>query len=303
MTLARTRNDIITSAMELIGAKAADESLAAADVQTASKALDKLVKKLQSKGAHLWSERTFTLFLQPAQIEYQFGGTNTDEATESFTETTLSADAAAAATTVSLTSSTGLLAGDRIGIKLDDGTLHWTTIKNLSALSLTTAMPSLATSGNAVYFYTTKIGKILRIPDARRVQSSNQIEMVQMGRIDYLNLPNKTTSGTPVQFYYQPLIDTGKLFIWPAPTSTDTYLDCTGYFPLDVFDDSADAPDFPDEWLEALEYNLAVRLAPRFGQPLSPEVAFIAESSLQDVLDWDQGDASVFIQAGRGRGM
>ena len=146
------------------------------------------------------------------------------------------------------------------------------------------------------------------MPDARREQGSGvnaqEIEMIQMGRIDYLNLPNKNTSGTPVQFYYDPKIDFGTMFIWPAPTSTDDLMRFTYYRPLEVFADSEDAPDFPNEWIEALVYNLAVRLAPRFGTSLAEiqDVTAIAVALHQNALDWDQDDASVFFQYSRGRG-
>ena len=126
--------------------------------------------------------------------------------------------------------------------------------------------------------------------------------MVKLGRIDYLNLPNKRTSGTPVQFYYDPKIDHGLFFAWPAPTSTDTLIRGTYYRPLNIFDDADDSPDFPDEWLQALEYNLALLNASKFGQVLSPSDTAIAVSSLNDMLDWDQGDASIFFQYSAGRG-
>ncbi len=303
MTLANSRNEIIIAAAGKIGVKAAGEPMSAEDQQTMAKTLDVMVKSWQGRGAKLWARKSFTLFLQPAQIEYQFGGTNTDEATESYTETTLSSAAAADDTTLSLTSSTGLAIADRIGIKLDDGTVQWTTIKIAVSITLDDAITSAAASGNAVYFYTTKIGKILRVPDARRVQgtgsNTSEIDMFSMGRDGYLQLPNKLTSGTPVQFYYEPQISSGLMHVWPAPTVTDTFINCTGYFPLEVFSDSDDTPDFPDEWLRALIFNLAVESAPDFGGArVTPETAAIAVSSYEDALDWDQDDASIFLQYG-----
>ena len=92
------------------------------------------------------------------------------------------------------------------------------------------------------------------------------------------------------------------LIAWPAPTSVDTLIRGTYYRPLDVFDDAADSPDFPDEWIEALKYHLAVRMAPRFGQPVPTEVAVLAIRLYEDALEWDQGDASIFFQYGFGRG-
>ncbi len=306
MTLNRNRSDIIENALDLIGVKAAGEPVSAEDGASAATALDWLVKSWQGSGAHLWARNSAILFLQPAQIEYQFGGTNTDNATETFSETTTSASAIAGATLLPVASTVGMSVNDFIGVKLDSGSVHWTTIKIVLPTTLNDALPTAVASGNRVFFYTTKIGKALRVPDARREQGSGvnaqEIKMIQMGRIDYLNLPNKNTSGTPVQFYYDPKIDFGTIFIWPAPVSTDNLLRFTYYRPLEVFTDSEDDPDFPNEWIEALVYNLAVRLAPRFGMPLAPEVGSIAVALHQNALDWDQDDASVFFQYSRGRG-
>jgi hypothetical protein len=296
MAIKNTRNDIITSALELIGAKAADEPASAADIQTGAAFLDRLVKSWQATGAHLWSRNSATLFVQPAQIEYQIGSTTADHATEEYTATTLSVAAVATDTVITLTSTTGLLVADVIGIKLDTGVLHWTTIASLAPTTITDQMPSGAAIGNTVYFYTTDLGKALRIPDARRKQSGQEIGMIQLGRIDYLNLPNKETSGTPTNFYYDPKKSFGNLFLWPAPTSADTTIQFTYYRPLDVFDTSASSPDFPDEWVEAMVYNLAFRLAPIFGQPIPPGVPELAGVLYANAYEWDQDDADVSLQ-------
>lgn len=300
MTLERTRNDIILRALLKIGAVASGESSSAEDIQDAAIELDYMVKEWQATGAHLWSRNSAVVFVQPAQIEYQLGGVNTDNATESFVETTLSAAAAAAAINITLTSTTGITDGDFIGIRLDAGSIHWTTVKTASVTSLDDAMPTAAASGNAVFTYTTKIGKALRIPDARRQQglgtTSQEIEMIPLGRIDYLNLPNKNTSGTPVQFYYDPKKDFGELFLWPAPTKNDTIIRITYYRPLDVFDTSNSAPDFPNEWISAIVYNLAWRLGPEYGQQLSAVDINLAIKLKEDALDWDQGDASTYFE-------
>ena len=299
-----TRNDIIERALDLIGVKASEEGAEPTDVSTAANALNSMIKTWSTSHPHLWNRNSATLFLQPTQIKYILP--TTDRATEDFTQTTLSAGVIATDTTIPLTATTGLLVGDNIGIKLDSGSLHWSTIASLSPTVINDAMPSAAASGNVVYYYTTDLVKPLRVPDARRQQgqvpNAQEIEMIPLGRIDYLNLPNKNTSGTPVQFYYDPKITTGEIFIWPAPTTTDTFINFTYYKPLVGFADAADTGDFPEEWQETLEYNLAVRLAPGYGVTAPREVTEIAGILYNNLLNWDQGDASVFSQYGRGRG-
>lgn len=300
MAIEKTRNDIINGALEEIGVKAADESAQADDVQVSTKWLNWLVKNWQATGAHLWTRLDATLFLVTGQAKYVIG--STADATETFTETTTTSALVTGTKIIPITSSTGLAVNDFLAVKLDDGTLTFSVVTSIGPVTITDGLASDAASGNTVFFYRTKLGKALKIPDARRRQSSQDIEMVQLGRIDYLNLPNKEQQGTPVQFYYDPKISTGDMFIWPTPQSTDTLIKLTYYKPIDIFDTSDDDADFPDEWILALVYNLAVILAPKFSQPLQDVTAVLALKFYQDALEWDQGDASIFFAYGEGRG-
>jgi len=300
MAIEKTRNDIIGGALEEIGVKAADESAQADDVQVAAKWLDWMVKAWQATGAHLWTRTDATLFLVTGQAKYVIG--STADATETFTETTTTSALVTGNTVIPIANSTGLAVNDFLAVKLDDGTLTFSVVTSISPVTITDGLASDAASGSAVFFYRTKLGKALKIPDARRRQSSQDIEMVQLGRIDYLNLPNKEQQGTPVQFYYDPKINTGDLFLWPTPQTTDTIIKFTFYKPIDIFDTSNDEADFPNEWLLALTYNLAVILAAKFSQPLQDSTAVLALKFYQDALDWDQGDASIFFAYGEGRG-
>jgi len=297
-----TRNDIIDGALETIGVKMADESSEAADVLTAKNWLNRMVKRLQSTGAHLWTRNSATLFLSAGVNEYLIG--TTADATESYVETTTTAALAAAATTIPVTSATGMTVGDLLGVRLDDGTINFSIITTITVLDIeiTDGLVSAAASGNVVYNYTTRLGKALRIPDARRKNDSQEIEMLHLGRSDYLELPNKDNQGTPVQYYYDPKQDNGKMFLWPTPISGETLVTFSYYKPLDVFTTSSDVAEFPDEWIEALVLNLAIRLAPIFGRPIPPGLQQMASQAAQDALDWDQEDASIYLTPSKTRG-
>ena len=144
-----------------------------------------------------------------------------------------------------------------------------------------------------------QIPKPLKIPDARRRTRGQDIELTRLGRRDYLNLPNKATRGIPVQFYYDPKIDHGLLYLWPTPDSSTTEILFSYAAPLDVFAAAGSEPDFPDEWVEALTYNLAVRLSPLFGGgQLNIEVAQLATQGKKDLMDWDQESADVTFRFG-----
>ena len=300
-----TRNEIINEALELIGAKPIEQAAKAADLITAANSLKQMVKAWQATGAHLFTQNEATLFLQPGQVKYQLGNSSSDHATETYSETTTDAAAVTGAATISMDDDTGLAVSDNLGIKLDAGTIHWTTVSSLGPLVFTPVLPSDAASGKAVYFYATDLEKALRVPAARRKQgtgtTATETEMRALGRSDYKNLPSKLNSGAPVQFYYDPKQIHGELFIWNAPTSTETVINFTYYKPLAVYTAASDQGEFPDEWGQALSYNLAVFASPKFpGFELSPQVIPLAGQFYTDALDFDQEDASVsFVPAGR----
>jgi len=181
----------------------------------------------------------------------------------------LTADAAISATVLTVDSETDIAVSDNIGILLDTGALFFTTVVSLGPLTITTGLPSAAASGRVVWTYTEQISKPLKIPASRRNQggitgtTGQDVTMTDLGREDYYDLPEKGTTGVPTQYYYQPGIDNGNIRIWPAPLNSETFMRFTFWRPIDVFDNSSSAPDFPNEWLFALVYNLAVNLMPK----------------------------------------
>ena len=104
----------------------------------------------------------------------------------------------------------------------------------------------------------------------RKSSSGNEIPMISLTRTDWMAIPNKTSNGVPVQFYYDPQTVTGVLYVWPTPQTgtTDTLvLDVDRQ--LDIMADSLNDFDFPPQWLECITYSLAARIAPEYGLPLS----------------------------------
>lgn len=146
------------------------------------------------------------------------------------------------------------------------------------------------------------IGRPIYISDCRYSYSSGlDRKMRKLGRSEYNALPTKTTAtGPSTAWYYSPQLSSGILYVWPVPTSSETSdtFSITYLKTIEDFDASSDDPDFPSEWLEALTYNLAVRIAPAFGIVLSktnPDVLVIAAASLNDLKSWDFEEGSIKI--------
>lgn len=116
----------------------------------------------------------------------------------------------------------------------------------------------------------------------------------------YLGNPTPTTTGTPVEVYYQPLKTTGQISLWPVP---DTDWSTNGNLLLDFqvqFTETStgsDVIDMPDHWEEALIYALAVRLAPEYGVPINERnlLKIDAKEALDLALSFSGEEGSLFI--------
>jgi hypothetical protein len=129
-----------------------------------------LVKHWQAMpGSHCWKTVEGTLFPQPGQFQYSAGPSATDHITETFYQTAVTTDATLGLTLIPVDDTTDMAVDDHVGIVLDDGTLHWSTIANTSSTTVTIAdaLPDSAAAGNAVFNYTTRIARPLNILAAR----------------------------------------------------------------------------------------------------------------------------------------
>lgn len=294
------RDQIITIAFQHINVYNEGDTIAAADMTFASNLLNMMMKSWQTGQPRLWTKTEAKLFLQLGQTEYELSSTG-DNATSNYVNTTLSADEASGQTIISLTSSTGMTVADNIGIILDDGTVQWTTISSIpdsTSVVIAAALTDDATSGNIVYSYTTKIDRPLQVFSCRRNSSADQDTPMFMYSYDeYFNLPNKTSTGTPTSATYNPQLNNGILYIWPSPISTTDTINITFARPIQDMDIATNNPDFPQEWLEVLAMQLAVKLSYRYGK--RREVAELkndADILLDQLSNWDNELASIYFQ-------
>lgn len=306
-TFTQNRNQIIKRALRQLNVIDAGKSPSAAIVADAADALNAMVKAWQASGIHIWSVEEATLFVQPGQADYDLGLTATDHATSSYVATTLSAAEASGQTVLSITSASGMASGDNIGIVLDGGTIHWSTISGSPGATATIAgaLTGNAASGNAVYAYTSKIVRPLRIPAARRYTFSDGQEIdlgKPLARLDYRAMPNKTTRGAVNQFYYDPrggATVLGRMSLWTAPANVLDAIKFTYHRPLQDFSASTDTPDLPQEWVNALTFNLAVDLATEFSVPADKyaTVKQRAEEYLALATGYDRESESILFTA------
>lgn len=151
--------------------------------------------------------------------------------------------------------------------------------------------------------YTLNNPKLLKAIQAwnRNNSSLVDIPMRLITRQEYNVLGNKSTTGSPIQVYFQPNRDDATVYLFPTPDST-TASNNTIYLvaqrPFQDFDSSTDTPDFPQEWYEAILYGLAQRLAGRYNIDVETRKMIAAEAGAfkQQAMSFGNEDGSLYFQ-------
>lgn len=141
-----------------------------------------------------------------------------------------------------------------------------------------------------------------RMLSVRRRTSSIDTPMNELAREEYYDLPTKSATGMPVSWYFDPQRTTRTLYVWPTASTAIAATTALHYTYLRVIED-IDAldndPDVPQEWLEALVYSLAARLAQAYGSDQLQTLTAIANGLVSDLSAQDQEPVSVYFQPGR----
>lgn len=152
------------------------------------------------------------------------------------------------------------------------------------------------TANTAGYSLTPKPHRII---DVRyRNTGGTDMPMSEMTRQEYYELPQKTATGIPTQWYFDKQGATRALYIWPVMSSATTEtLRVTYRRKIEDIDDLDDDLDVPQEHLEVVGYNLAARLSDDFGRAGDHINRIIARAQLllNDVLDDDREDFIQFV--------
>lgn len=305
INFSQTRSQLIEDAFADLGIYGIGRTVSDEDMQFASNKLNKMIKAWSTKGLHLWCKEEAVLYVQPDTATYLLG--STAKATKASDEviTSLNGDHAAGSLTLTLDSTSGMTVADAVGVVLSDKTIYWTTISTIpGATSIT--IPASGLSGAAddnalVYTYTSALAKPLRILDARRRTGIDDtiidLPISEIAYQDYQNFPVKSPGTSPTQFNYKPGTTYGSLYLWPCPSDGAERVHFTYERVIEDLDAHSDDFDFPQEWLEALEYQLAVRLARPFGKAAAlQDLLPMASTMLDDLLNWDAEKSPVQME-------
>ena len=96
---------------------------------------------------------------------------------------------------------------------------------------------------------------------------------------EYRDIPNKSNTGLPTRYWYNPSYPTGTFYFDVKPDAAYT-------LKVDVLRGLSQPTSlngsisFPDQYRAALKFNLAIWLAPEYERPVSNEVALLARTTL-----------------------
>jgi hypothetical protein len=137
----------------------------------------------------------------------------------------------------------------------------------------------------------------------RNVSTSPVIDtpVMLISKQEYLTLGSKFTQGTANSIFYDIKALFGVLWVYLTPdlaSQTNLQLHMVAQMPLNDLNNPGDIPDFPNEWMNCLVWNLADQLAIEYGVPMNyrTEIATRAQMYKSQLTDWDVEAASTFFQ-------
>lgn len=291
-----TADDIIVAAAEDIKVLAGGESLSSADYATFLRTLNMLVKQWSgmgdfAPGLKVFSRKRVAMWLAKGQHQYTLGpnsgdarcavtwGRTTIDAAEASGQTVISV-AATSDTTTHPGTTVSMTASDIIGIELDDGTIHWSTISSLVAgdtVTIADATSAAASVGNYVWWFTSRAQRPEHIESAvlRSSDYTDTTLWLNVVGSDYdQGVPDKYGDGEPVTVTVEPQRLNTRVILDSQPTDVTDIIVFTVLYPMEDYDSSTGADDiaYPQAWYSALELELAARCAPKFSKPWTKDL-------------------------------
>lgn len=315
-----TATQLVNIAMENIGVLAAGETLSAEDQDFGMKRLNLLVKQWQGQsdmapGMKLHTRQRVTLFLAKGQQTYTIGPASTDaRAATSYGRTTISAAEAAGQTVISITSNTDtttfpgttvtMTASDIVGIELDDGTIQWTTISGTpaSTMTISVALTGAAAAGNYVYWFTSRAQRLPQVTSAV-LRDENRIDtaLTIYREVDDYDawVSDKYADGDPISVLVEPLRLNTRVTFDYQPQDVTKQVVFTGYYPAEDYDAITNDIAFPQEWFDALAWELGFRSAPAFGRPWTEHMEMVRKETLAMARQTNPMNSSAHFYPGR----
>ena len=140
---------------------------------------------------------------------------------------------------------------------------------------------SLATT----YFRVRATTGVLNQTQVIMANTPNEIPMARLNRDDYVNLPNKTFEGRPLQFWCDRQLNNPVLFLWPVPSAQFVTAQVVVWVKRYIMDVGTMTQEIevPQRWYDSIVYVLAARLAEET-PTVDPQMIAILDQKAQRAL-------------------
>jgi len=225
------------------------------DLKTATRSLNLMLADWANRGLNQWTIEQTSITLASDIGNYPGGNlTMTVAASGSFTvgETITGGTSSATASITSLPSSTS------IAITIPSGTFS-------NGETLTGGTSAATTTLSAAVDLTT-VQKTIDVLSVVVTRDGTDFGLTRLSRSEYLNLPNKTQTGRPSQFFLDRQISP-TLKLWPVPDSNSDIVKFDRLVRMDDADDYTNTLQIPFRFYPCLAaglaYYLAIKRAPQ----------------------------------------
>lgn len=174
-----------------------------------------------------------------------------------------------------------------------EGVPLWTYKEIVLPLVASQSVYTIGPTGNLV------TPRPLRIIDGfiRDNTTGADTTLQQISREEYDQYGQKTTSGVPNSFYYDPQLTNGIVSLYNVPTDATRSIHFHIQRPIEDMVSSTDNFDFPQEWFQVLKYGLATEMGVEYnvGQQKQALVEQKYQYYLDKMMGWSQEEASTFF--------
>ena len=288
----RTGTQLVQAAFENLGVYIPGGTISSADSALALMRLNHIAKQWSGDadgfpGMHLVHRQRVTLFLAEGQQTYLVGPASSDaRATTRYGRTTIDAAEAVGQTVISVTATSDTTtepgttitatASDIVGVEQNDGTIFWSTVSSISAgdtITIGTGLDVAAAVGNYVWYFTSRAQRFVTIESAvLRNENFNDTPLTVYTDVREYDegVSDKYADGQPSAILVEPLRITTRVTLNSQPTDVTDTIVMTVQYPAEDYDAASNDIAFPQEYLRALEWELAFALAPAYGSVWTP---------------------------------
>lgn len=297
------RGQLIEDAYREIGVLGTGQTLNGDQLERGARKLNLLLPSLAQKdirGEFATVRKRVTLFLQKGQAKYSIGS---DHCTASYSQTTAGGAISASDTSIPVASSTGMTAGDQVGVLLASGSWEWHAIATVpDGTHYTIAAPGMtgtAASGATIAWYTTRLSAPLEILTAvlRDTDGNDTTIGLDLTLAEYEAIGNKSESGDPSRAFVE-YGTTTDLWFSTAAADASRVVRLVVRMPFSDMDSDTDTFDCSRAGLLALTYMLAIHLAVQNNRHVSKELAAVAADTMQSWTDENGLTSNLYFQPG-----